>query len=170
MKRTLWRAGQFFEASFGESASTRYMGLAHNLKTSAFRVRSCFDTDGAAIQRSNPRRNTPQYAMHERAMPQRANGDSPGQRPENERPTQTTKPHRVLTQPLDELVTISGGGTPSLWFGRMQSDRLRLPATISLPCLHSMESRQRWIQVFRRLHSSNSACRLGQARCILPTS
>ncbi|MCF7960022.1 MAG: hypothetical protein K9M08_04710 [Pirellula sp.] len=47
MKRTLWRAGQFFEASFGESASTRYMGLAHNLKTSAFRVRSCFDTDGA---------------------------------------------------------------------------------------------------------------------------
>ncbi len=60
--------------------------------------------------------------------------------------------------------------TPSLWFGRMQSDRLRLPATISLPCLHSMESRQRWIQVFRRLHSSNSVCRLGQARCILPTS
>ena len=72
--------------------------------------------------------------------------------------------------PTVQRGAISGGGTPSLWFGRMQSDRLRLPATISLPRLHSMESRKRWIQVFRRLHSSNSACRLGQARCILPTS
>ena len=58
----------------------------------------------------------------------------------------------------------------SLWFERMQSHRLRLPATTSLPSLHSMESKKRWIQVFRRLHSSHSACRLGQARCILPTS
>ena len=113
-----------------------------------------------------------------RAMPQRsgrhcpngANGDSPGQRPGYKRPTQTAKPHQSRTEPLHELVTISGVGTPILWFGRMQSDRLRLPATISLPRLHSMESRKPWIQVFRRLHSSNSACHLGQVRCILPTS
>ena len=89
-----------------------------------------------------------------------ANGDSPGQRPGNERPTQTTKPHRVRTEPLDELVTISGVGTPILWFGRMHSDRLRLPAAISLPRLHSTESKKRWIQVFRRLHFGSPSQRV----------